>query len=41
MNPISLDCVLEELSRTLLFIFSDTQRLCDNYFGDLIIVSIV
>jgi hypothetical protein len=41
MKPISLDCALEELSRTLLLIFSDAQRISRNYFGDLAIVTIV
>jgi hypothetical protein len=41
VNPISLDCAQEELSKTLLGIFSDAQIISGNYFSVLVIVPIV
>jgi hypothetical protein len=41
VNPISLDFVQEVLSRYSWTYFSNAQRISGNYFGVLVIVSIV
>jgi hypothetical protein len=41
MNLNSLDCALEELSRTFYSYFSDAQRISEIYFGVLVLFPIV
>jgi hypothetical protein len=41
MNPISLDCALEELSKKFSSYFSDDQRISEIYFGVLVLFPIV